>query len=197
MTKLGDHITGGDSDISKPLDDLRQARQNLQNIRTENEGIQRRAEEGIKRMMVLQANREQAANLESDAKHLEPRAAKLTANADKFKGALIYIKAKSTVLRNEASGVEAGAATTQSDSKSDFAFGILNIVEEAIFDFVVKDEVENIMGTILTLWTTDGVNKMPPRLKKRYDEVKAKVDQLQQGPADDEWNKAVEDTQER
>ena len=51
------------------------------------------------------------------------------------------------------------------------------------------------MTEMLRLWTVDGTNQAPKRLKKKYDEMRAKIDRLQQGSAEDEWTKAIGDTQ--
>ena len=179
------------------MEDLKRARRQLEDIRAGNMGIQRRKTEAEQRLLVLHSDREQAEHLQDQVGRLEPHATKLANRADQFKAAVIHIKGKATALRLHASDVEASASitSTKSYSKSDFATGLLSIVEEAMFDLVVKDEVEYIMAEMLRLWTVDGTNQMPKRLKKRYDEVQAKIDQLKQGGAEDEWNKAVEDTQ--
>lgn len=179
------------------MEDLKRARRQLEDIRTDNLGIQRRKTEAEQRLLVLRGDREQAEHLQDQVGRLEPHATKLANRADQFKAAVIHIKAKATALRLHASDVEASASvtSTKSYSKSEFAIGLLSIVEEAIFDSVIKDEVDYIMAEMLRLWTVDGTNQMPKRLKKKYDEVRAKIDQLQQGSAEDEWNKAVGDTQ--
>lgn len=176
---------------------LEKARSDLENIRNEGTTIQRHLQEATARIQVLQDQERQAVQLLQGCQSLQPRAVNMAHVTEQFLGALIHIKGKATVLRKQAGEVEASASTTNktADTKADFARGILNIVNEATSDFAIKTVFQSVMQELLKQWTTDGEG-MPNRLKKTYDDVQAKVDQVKEGSEDREWNDAVNATQQ-
>ena len=118
---------------------------------------------------------------------LEQHVAKLLERTDRIRDAVIHVKDKTAELRTQASQVGASASVTsgRADARSDFAFGLLGIVEVAVFDFAVRDELEAIMAEMSRVWVVDGANEMSSRVQQKYNEVQAKVAQLQPG---NEWS---------
>ena len=139
--------------------------------------------------------KEDSARLIQEVTPLSVAAQDLANNSDKFKELLIRVKGSATNLVKEATEVDASIQVTSDNSftKSDFAQGILNICQEALFDVLVQDEVEIVLQELATAWTTNGQLSMPPRLKKRYDEVRNIVQDFKQDGKTAEWDALLQE----
>lgn len=183
---------GEPTNAKEALDDCRN-RLNEQRVTVEtSEREMREAEESVSKNNQIVAD---SRKLIEEVTPLSSSAQDLSENSEKFKELLIRIKGSATSLVKEATEVDASIEVTSDNSftKSDFAQGILNICQEALFDIMVQDEVETVLQELATVWTVNGQLSMPSRLKKRYDEIQNIVQNYKQDGKTAEWDALLQE----
>lgn len=183
---------GEPTNAKEALDDCRN-RLNEQRVTIEtSEREMREAEESVSKNNQIVAD---SRKLIEEVTPLSSSAQDLSENSEKFKELLIRIKGSATSLVKEATEVDASIEVTSDNSftKSDFAQGILNICQEALFDIMVQDEVETVLQELATVWTVNGQLSMPSRLKKRYDEIQNIVQNYKQDGKTAEWDALLQE----